>query len=170
MLTFDLPFACNCSFLSSQPVILFMLSRYKPPWRHGTAAAENGQVTLKFLHSAVGRARSTRQDCLESCWQYEKELAISCAEVEEISGLPVRSATIADIHNSPTRHCCELGYKPHNFLKKAQVLNLKIFWKWTLNCYKRIDAASSLRNYWRVLRMHILDKADQALTHTREGT
>lgn len=27
--------------------------------------------------------------------------------------------------------------------------------------YNRIGVASSLRNYWRVLRMHILDKANQ---------
>jgi len=147
-----------------------MLPRYKPPRRHGTAAAENGQATPEFLHSAAGRARSTRQDCPESCRQYEKELAIGRAEVGEVSGLPVRSATIADIHNSPTRHCCELGYEPHDFLKEAQVPDLKIFWKWTLDRYKRIDAASSLRNYWRVLRMHILDKADRASTRARGGT
>ena len=68
---------------------------------------------------------------------------------------------IADIHHSSIRHCCELGYEPHYFLKEAQVPDLKIFRKWTLDRYKRIDAASSLRNYWRVLKMHILDKADR---------
>jgi len=25
-----------------------------------------------------------------------------------------------------------------------------VFWKWTLDRYKRIDAASSFKNYWRV--------------------
>lgn len=41
--------------------------------------------------------------------------------------------------------------------------DFKVFWKWTLDRYKRIDAASSVKNYWRVLRIHILDKADRDL-------
>ena len=39
--------------------------------------------------------------------------------------------------------------------------DFKVFWKWTLDRYKRVDAASSLNNYWRVLKMHLLDKADR---------
>ena len=39
--------------------------------------------------------------------------------------------------------------------------NFKIFWKWTLNRYKRVDATSSLNNYWRVLKMHLLDKTNR---------
>ena len=79
----------------------------------------------------------------------------------QVNGLPARSATIADIHTSFTRHCCELGHQPHHFLKEAQVPDFKVFWKWTLDRYKRVDAASSFKNYWRVLRMYILDKADR---------
>ncbi|KAL8989941.1 MAG: hypothetical protein Q9177_001280 [Variospora cf. flavescens] len=58
-------------------------------------------------------------------------------------------------------HCRELEYDPRLFLKEAQVPDFKIFWKWTLDRYKRVDAASSLNNYWRVLKMHLLDKADR---------
>ena len=36
-----------------------------------------------------------------------------------------------------------------------------MFWKWTLDKYRRIDAASSFKNYWRVLRIYIPDKADR---------
>ena len=32
--------------------------------------------------------------------------------------------------------------------------------------YKKIDAGSSVKNYWRVLRMYILDKADREEVHT----
>lgn len=34
----------------------------------------------------------------------------------------------------------------------------KIFWKWTLDRYKMVDEASSPNNYWKVLKMHLLDK------------
>lgn len=39
--------------------------------------------------------------------------------------------------------------------------DFKVFWKWTLDRYKRVDAASNLNNYWRVLEMYLLDKADR---------
>ena len=39
--------------------------------------------------------------------------------------------------------------------------DFKIFWKWTLDRYKRVVAASSLNNYWRVLKIYLLDKADR---------
>jgi len=79
----------------------------------------------------------------------------------EVSGPPARSATNANLCDSSPRHCCELGHDPTHFLKEAQVPDFKVFWKWTLDYYNRIDAASSFKNYWRVLRMHILDKPDR---------
>jgi len=69
--------------------------------------------------------------------------------------------TIAYIPNSSNRHCRELGHNAHGFPKEAQVPDFKVFWRWTLDRYKRIDAGSSVKNYWRVLRMYILDKADR---------
>ncbi|KAL2048924.1 hypothetical protein ABVK25_010777 [Lepraria finkii] len=60
-----------------------------------------------------------------------------------------------------SRFCDELRREPETFLQEAQVPDFKIFWKWTLDRYKRIKTASSLKNYWRVLRMHILNKADR---------
>ncbi len=35
-----------------------------------------------------------------------------------------------------------------------------------MNNYKRIEAVSSLKNYWRILRMHILDKTDRVFSES----
>ncbi len=71
-------------------------------------------------------------------------------------GLPLSSLII-----SPPRFCGELDYNPETFLTDAQVPDFKVFWKWTMDRYNRIGVASSLNNYWRVLRMHALDKSDR---------
>ncbi|KAG8531634.1 uncharacterized protein KY384_003265 [Bacidia gigantensis] len=68
---------------------------------------------------------------------------------------------LASILKKWERFCGELGHHPSTFRKDAQVPDLKIFWKWTMDRYNRIGVASSLKNYWRVLRMHALDKADR---------
>ncbi len=68
--------------------------------------------------------------------------------------------------NGDTRHCHELKKRPNTFLKKAESPNLKVFLLWVINNYKRIRAASSLKNYWRVLRMHILDKTDRVFSES----
>lgn len=61
----------------------------------------------------------------------------------------------------PSRFCNKLGYDPRTFLKDAQVSDFKIFWRWTVDHYNKINVASSLRTYWRTLRMHALDVADR---------
>jgi len=68
------------------------------------------------------------------------------------------------------RFYCELGYNPGTFLEDAQVPDFKIFWKWTMDRYNRIGVASSLKNYWRVLRMHALDNADRDFDPRERGT
>lgn len=75
-------------------------------------------------------------------------------EVRYLSSWP------AAVTNSSTKFCGELGHNSEIFFKAAQVLNFKIFWRWTLNRYKRIKTTFNFKNYWRVLRMHILDKID----------
>ena len=65
------------------------------------------------------------------------------------------------VTDSPSRYCSECSYDSETFFKDAQVLDFKVFWKWTLNHYNRIKMAFSLKNYWWVLCMHILNKADQ---------
>jgi len=68
--------------------------------------------------------------------------------------------------NGDSRHCYELGKRPDTFLKEAESPNLKVFLLWVMNNYKRIGAASSLKNYWRVLRMHILDKTGRVFSES----
>ena len=78
-------------------------------------------------------------------------------EVRQLSPRPARPS----LSQSPTRFCGEFNHDSEAFPTEAQVPDFKIFWRWTLDHYKRIKTASSLKNYWRVLRMHILDKADR---------
>ena len=66
--------------------------------------------------------------------------------------------------NGDTRHCLELGKHPEAFLKEAETPDLKVFLLWVMNNYKRIGAASSLKIYWRVLQMHILDKTGRVFS------
>jgi hypothetical protein len=68
--------------------------------------------------------------------------------------------------NEDSRHCYELGKRPDIFLKEAESPDLKVFLLWVMNNYKRIGAASSLKNYWRVLRMHILDKTGRVFSES----
>ncbi|KAA6415050.1 MAG: hypothetical protein FRX48_01801 [Lasallia pustulata] len=68
---------------------------------------------------------------------------------------------LASILKKWGRFCSEFGYNPETFLTDAQVPDFKLFWKWTMDRYNRIGVDSSLKNYWRVLRMHALDKADR---------
>ncbi len=68
--------------------------------------------------------------------------------------------------NGDTRHCCELGKNPEAFLKEAEMPDFKVFLLWVMNNHKRIGAASSLKNYWRVLRMHILDKTGRVFNES----
>lgn len=72
-----------------------------------------------------------------------------------------RSLRLPLLTISPPRFCGELGYNPETFLTDAQVPDFKTFWKWMMDRYNRIGVGSSLKNYWRVLRMHALDKADR---------
>ncbi|MCJ1422042.1 hypothetical protein MMC32_008411 [Xylographa parallela] len=69
--------------------------------------------------------------------------------------------SLASILKKWNRFCGELYYNSYAFLTEAQIPDFKIFWRWTLDRYEGIKTASSLKNYWRVLRMHILDKADR---------
>ncbi len=66
--------------------------------------------------------------------------------------------------NEDSRHCYELEKRSDIFLKEAESSNLKVFLLWVMNNYKRIETVSSLKNYWRVLRMHILDKTDRVFS------
>ena len=59
-----------------------------------------------------------------------------------------------------SRYCSECSYDFKTFFKDAQVPDFKVFWRWMLNHYNRIKTVFSLKNYWWVLHMHILDKAD----------
>jgi hypothetical protein len=68
--------------------------------------------------------------------------------------------------NGDTRHCLELGKHPEAFLKEAETPDLKVFLLWVMNNYKRIGAASSLKIYWRVLQMHILDKTGRVFSES----
>ena len=68
--------------------------------------------------------------------------------------------------NEDTRHCLELEKHPKVFLKEAETPDLKVFLLWVINNYKRIEAASSLKIYWRVLQMHIFDKTDRVFSES----
>jgi hypothetical protein len=68
--------------------------------------------------------------------------------------------------NGDTRHCLELGKHSEAFLKEAETPDLKVFLLWVMNNYKRIGAASSLKIYWRVLQMHILDKTGRVFSES----
>ncbi len=68
--------------------------------------------------------------------------------------------------NEDTRHCRELEKHSKAFLKEAEMSDLKVFLLWVMNNYKRIRAASSLKIYWRVLQMHILDKTDRVFSES----
>ncbi len=68
--------------------------------------------------------------------------------------------------NEDSRHCYELEKRSNIFLKEAELSNLKVFLLWIMNNYKRIETASSLKNYWRVLRMHILDKTGRVFSES----
>ena len=68
--------------------------------------------------------------------------------------------------NEDSKHCYELKKRPNTFLKEAKSPNLKVFLLWVINNYKRIEVASSLKNYWRVLRMHILNKTSRVFNES----
>ncbi len=68
--------------------------------------------------------------------------------------------------NEDSRHCYKLEKRSNIFLKEAESSNLKVFLLWIMNNYKRIEAASSLKNYWRILWMHILDKTDRVFSES----
>ena len=68
--------------------------------------------------------------------------------------------------NEDSRHCYELEKRSDTFLKEAESSNLKVFLLWIMNNYKRIETVSSLKNYWRVLRMHILDKTGRVFSES----
>lgn len=72
-----------------------------------------------------------------------------------------QSLRLPSLTISTPRFCSELGYNPETFLTDAQLPDFKTFWKWTMDRYNRIGVGSSLKNYWRVLRMYALDKADR---------
>jgi len=79
-------------------------------------------------------------------------------------GVVIRSPSnfaILSLTKPPFRFCDELGYNPRTSLQNAQVPDFKMFWKWTVDHYNKINVASSLRTYWRVPRMHALDVADR---------
>ena len=68
--------------------------------------------------------------------------------------------------NKDTRHCRELGKHPEAFLREAETPDFKVFLLWVMNNHKRIKAASSLKNYWRILLMHILNKTDRVFSES----
>lgn len=68
--------------------------------------------------------------------------------------------------NEDSRHCYELKKRPNTFLKKVESPNLKVFLLWVINNYKRIEATLSLKNYWRVLRIHILNKTNRVFSES----
>ena len=71
----------------------------------------------------------------------------------EMSRLLSKSV-IVFIYDMIFRFCDELDYSSKIFLKNAQISDFKIFWKWTMNRYNRINVISSLRVFWRILRMY----------------
>ncbi len=52
--------------------------------QHGTSPPQNRQVTAELLHSAAGRARSTRQDSPECCPEHDEELEIGVEEIGKV--------------------------------------------------------------------------------------
>ncbi len=68
--------------------------------------------------------------------------------------------------NENSRHCYKLEKRSNIFLKEAESSNLKVFLLWIMNNYKRIETVSSLKNYWRVLWMHILDKTGRVFSES----
>ena len=53
-----------------------------------------------------------------------------------------------------------------DFLDKPDLAEIKSYWEWVMDNHPRIRAGSSLKNYWRVLQMHILDRTDDQVSCT----
>ena len=56
-----------------------------------------------------------------------------------------------------------MGKDPEVFLKDADMPDIKTYWEWVVDRYPKIRAGSSLKNYWRTLRMHMFDKINRAI-------
>ena len=66
--------------------------------------------------------------------------------------------------NKDIKHCLELEKHSKVFLKEAETSDLKVFLLWVINNYKKIEIALSLKIYWRILQMHILDKTNRVFS------
>ncbi|MCJ1475489.1 hypothetical protein MMC13_004152 [Lambiella insularis] len=64
---------------------------------------------------------------------------------------------------SRVRYCTQTKQDPHTFLRNAVAPDFKTFWEWVMDMYPRIGAASSLKNYWRVLRMYMEREVDRTI-------
>lgn len=56
-----------------------------------------------------------------------------------------------------------MGKDLDTFLKEADMPDIKTYWEWVVDRYSKIKAVSSLKNYWRTLRMHMFDKIGRAI-------
>lgn len=52
----------------------------------------------------------------------------------------------------------EIGQDVDVFLESASVADIKTYFEWVLHRHGKITTRSSMKNYWRVLKMYMLDK------------
>ncbi|KAI9762363.1 MAG: hypothetical protein M4579_000513 [Chaenotheca gracillima] len=64
------------------------------------------------------------------------------------------------------RFCHELSETPEAFLIDATAADYKTFLKWTLDRYRGIKASSTFDLYWRVLKMHYLERTGHLLNES----
>lgn len=123
------------------------------------AQRKKGRLSLSFYLEQHMQLAAQEKTSLKTADNTKKGLALILKKWERYFvfhwRLWLSSLTIL----SP-RFCSKLSYNSEIFLTDTQVSDFKVFWKWMINHYNRISMGLSLKNYWRVLRMHALNKAD----------
>ena len=72
-------------------------------------------------------------------------------------------------HFTGNRYCKKQRVDFRVFLKEADVPDFKIFWEWALDKYPGLRAASTLQNYWRVLRMYMREEVGRQLSELEQS-
>lgn len=68
----------------------------------------------------------------------------------------------SDLMHDVSRFCEERLKEPESFLDEARAEDFKSFLKFVMDTYG-VKASASLHNYWRLLKMHILDERGRIL-------
>ena len=133
---------------------------------HKAKTPKAGQTSSPILHPAVPGAPPARQEHQKVCRQYPEVHGFHATKIEPVSDLCRSEIGKFPVLRGVGSDTAEIGQDLDKLVKNATAPDFKTFFDWVMDMYPRIGAGSSVKQYWRALRMFMEKKKERVITES----